>query len=542
MQWTVMSYSDPISAPQPAPRPDAPAPRKAAATGHENGRDFASLVDAASDKRASERVQTARADAAKSNTKPDASPERPAKQQDTARDSTGAADDKSDAPAASTVGSKPAKPPTAEASAGTPHATAPAKVAAPVVATESPAAPAQTAAALVAQAASSAPATDATGDGDAGTKPAGKTGKKSATAGDAGKASASDTGAAPSAQPASQSAIKVEAAPIVLAAPTQLAVSAPSGSSVESDGDAGAVKASSSGIGGPAAVTPNSKADPASKPAPNAAPEGSTPSSAIGKGTETETHHAGATADAGANVASSASAAPAAQTGASHAHAAAPANPAANPAGANTATAALQSGQQSAPQDAPRGDASASDPLASGLSSTAGAASASPASSSTASPATTPAAPAYASSAVLQVATRAIERFDGRAQRFDVRLDPAELGRVDVRIEVGADRKVHAVLAAHDSAALSDLMRGSRALEKALSDAGIDLADNGIRFELSADGGAAGGQDRSNGWTPQSDGGWGRGASIAGIPVDSADVPVAHIRTGRGAQRLDLMA
>jgi hypothetical protein len=84
----------------------------------------------------------------------------------------------------------------------------------------------------------------------------------------------------------------------------------------------------------------------------------------------------------------------------------------------------------------------------------------------------------------VQVYTRMIERFDGRAQRFEIRLDPAELGRVDVRIEIGADKKVHAVLAAHDSAALNDLMRGHRALERALADAGIDLADGGVKFEL----------------------------------------------------------
>jgi hypothetical protein len=82
---------------------------------------------------------------------------------------------------------------------------------------------------------------------------------------------------------------------------------------------------------------------------------------------------------------------------------------------------------------------------------------------------------------------RFVERFDGRAQQFNIRLDPAELGRVDVRIEIGADQKVHAVLAAHDSAALSDLARGSKALEQALTASGVDLADGGLRFELSED-------------------------------------------------------
>lgn len=101
----------------------------------------------------------------------------------------------------------------------------------------------------------------------------------------------------------------------------------------------------------------------------------------------------------------------------------------------------------------------------------------------------TPAHPALAQApgAAVQVYVRFVERFDGRAQQFNIRLDPAELGRVDVRIEIGADQKVHAVLAAHDSAALSDLIRGSKALEQALASSGVDLADGGLRFELSED-------------------------------------------------------
>ncbi|MBU6318050.1 MAG: flagellar hook-length control protein FliK [Alphaproteobacteria bacterium] len=117
--------------------------------------------------------------------------------------------------------------------------------------------------------------------------------------------------------------------------------------------------------------------------------------------------------------------------------------------------------------------------------------------------AATPASPAHpalaqAPAAAVQVYVRFVERFDGRAQQFNIRLDPAELGRVDVRIEIGADQKVHAVLAAHDSAALSDLIRGSKALEQALASSGVDLADGGLRFELSDDR-----QDRSGSGSAQ---------------------------------------
>jgi len=97
--------------------------------------------------------------------------------------------------------------------------------------------------------------------------------------------------------------------------------------------------------------------------------------------------------------------------------------------------------------------------------------------------------------AVLQVYSRIVERMDGRAQRFDVRLEPEELGRVDVRIEIGADKKVHATLAVHDAAAYSDLSRHARALEQSLAQAGVELAEDGLRLTLTGESGG-GLQDR----------------------------------------------
>ncbi len=153
---------------------------------------------------------------------------------------------------------------------------------------------------------------------------------------------------------------------------------------------------------------------------------------------------------------------------------------------------------------------------------------------------------ANAPTAAIQVYTRMIERMDGRAQRFEVRLDPAELGRVDVRIEVGADRKVHAVLAAHDSAALTDLMKGQKALEQALSDAGIDLADGGIQFEMSKDSGQGltGNDQRQEGWSsPDQLDVW-RGFSTVDVGVEAGpdDLTLATRAYSRRTARLDLVA
>lgn len=140
----------------------------------------------------------------------------------------------------------------------------------------------------------------------------------------------------------------------------------------------------------------------------------------------------------------------------------------------------------------------------------------------------------------VQVYQRMVERFDGRAQRYEIRLDPAELGRVDVRIEVGADKKVHAVLAAHDSAALTDLMRGQRSLERALSDAGIDVAKDGIRFELASDQG----RNPANNFNDK-DGNarsanvW-RGFNTVDVAVDAQTAAAA--RPWRSSARLDVVA
>ncbi|HEX5007117.1 MAG TPA: flagellar hook-length control protein FliK, partial [Hyphomonadaceae bacterium] len=154
-----------------------------------------------------------------------------------------------------------------------------------------------------------------------------------------------------------------------------------------------------------------------------------------------------------------------------------------------------------------------------------------------------PAHPAMQSApqATVQVYTRFVERFDGRAQRFEVSLTPEELGRVDVRIEVGADKKVHAVLAAHDSAALTDLMRGQRALERALADAGIDLKDGGIKFELANDSGRslAGQEQRRDAWTGEDTNVW-RGFSNVDVAIET-DAPIAAA-SYRRASRLDLVA
>gem|GEM_PF-5818359 len=84
-----------------------------------------------------------------------------------------------------------------------------------------------------------------------------------------------------------------------------------------------------------------------------------------------------------------------------------------------------------------------------------------------------------------------IQRMDGRGHQFQIRLDPAELGQINVKIEITRDKRATVVLAAKSAEALSELSRGSKALEQALSDAGVELSEDGLKLELASDEGGA---------------------------------------------------
>lgn len=84
-----------------------------------------------------------------------------------------------------------------------------------------------------------------------------------------------------------------------------------------------------------------------------------------------------------------------------------------------------------------------------------------------------------------QVGREIVRRFNGENTRFEMRLDPPELGRVEVKLEVSRDNRVTAVIAAESPQALQELTRHARDLEQALQSAGLDLADNGLSFDLS---------------------------------------------------------
>lgn len=89
--------------------------------------------------------------------------------------------------------------------------------------------------------------------------------------------------------------------------------------------------------------------------------------------------------------------------------------------------------------------------------------------------------------AAIPVAGLAVE-IAGKAlagkNRFEIRLDPPELGRIEVRLDVDRDGNVTSRLTV-DRADTYDLLRRDAAgLERALQDAGLKTADNGLQFSL----------------------------------------------------------
>jgi flagellar hook-length control protein FliK len=70
------------------------------------------------------------------------------------------------------------------------------------------------------------------------------------------------------------------------------------------------------------------------------------------------------------------------------------------------------------------------------------------------------------------------------AQRFEIRLDPPELGRIDVRLDVHRDGRVTSHLIVDRAETLDLLRRDALDLERALQQAGLRTSDQSLQFSL----------------------------------------------------------
>lgn len=87
-----------------------------------------------------------------------------------------------------------------------------------------------------------------------------------------------------------------------------------------------------------------------------------------------------------------------------------------------------------------------------------------------------------------QVAVQIQKAVTNKLSRFSISLEPAELGRVDVRLEFVRDGQVRATVSAERPETLELLQKDAQGLERALRDAGANTKELSLSFDLSGDG------------------------------------------------------
>jgi hypothetical protein len=78
--------------------------------------------------------------------------------------------------------------------------------------------------------------------------------------------------------------------------------------------------------------------------------------------------------------------------------------------------------------------------------------------------------------------------------RVEIALEPASLGRVEVRLDFGRDGSINALFVAETREALDALRADARTLERALSEAGLKADSGSLGFSLREQGAGTGGR------------------------------------------------
>jgi chemotaxis protein MotD len=101
------------------------------------------------------------------------------------------------------------------------------------------------------------------------------------------------------------------------------------------------------------------------------------------------------------------------------------------------------------------------------------------------------------------LAVAIVSRAQAGSNQFDIRLDPPELGRIDVRLDVDRSGQVTSHVTVDRADTLQLLQSQQPQLERALEQAGLKTADNGLQFTLrdqsfaGQNGGTGGGQQNA---------------------------------------------
>ena len=137
-----------------------------------------------------------------------------------------------------------------------------------------------------------------------------------------------------------------------------------------------------------------------------------------------------------------------------------------------------------------------------------------------------------------QVSVQIAKQVKDGVDRISVKLNPQELGRVEIKLEVAKDGSVQATVTAENKDTLAMLQKDADGLAKALADAGLTTDAGSMNFNLRGDGqqqqfaGNANGQN-GNGNTRS------RWSSEDSAPEVAASAPAAQSSSG-GLSAVDL--
>jgi hypothetical protein len=137
---------------------------------------------------------------------------------------------------------------------------------------------------------------------------------------------------------------------------------------------------------------------------------------------------------------------------------------------------------------------------------------------------------------VANLAAQIVKKLEGKSTRFDVQLDPHGLGKVDVRIEIGAQGRITAGMTFDNPQAAADVKARAAELQRALEQAGFDIS-GGLSFDVAQDRGQQ--QQQNQAWQDQGDTGrafQGRAfraaLETAGDAADAANQGALRLRRG----------
>lgn len=120
--------------------------------------------------------------------------------------------------------------------------------------------------------------------------------------------------------------------------------------------------------------------------------------------------------------------------------------------------------------------------------------------------------------------------------RFQIRLDPAELGRIDVQLEIDKAGQVNARLVVEKAETLDLMQRDQRGLEKALHQAGLDSSKTNLEFSLRQNNGR-------EGQHPGRDGSGRQGPTGNGLVETAEQPPVVNLyRASLSASGVNIIA